>query len=116
MPSQLGTIMEFDSNKSYTPEQIAAKMLTSKRLKSGLRAEELREQMNPQVIMQALLDLTDEADGTKIKNLPRLKFKADIYTTLLKKCMPDLRSLEIKESSSAKSSLTINVGRSKIDV
>ena len=90
-------------------------ILSEKRVKSGLRAEELREQMDPKALMSSMLSLVREAEYTAIEDLPRLKFKADIYSTLLKKCMPDLRSLEIKESDSAKSTLIIEMGASQTD-
>ena len=107
--------MIFNENKEYTPDALRRVVLAQKRVKAGLRAEELREQMDPQAIMAALISLADQADNTPVEEIPRLKFKADIYTTVLKKCMPDLRSLEIKENESAKSTLVIQMGNSKID-
>ena len=101
--------------KAYSPEDLRRMVLSEKRVKSGLRAEELREQMDPKALMSSMLSLVHEADSTAIEELPRLKFKADIYSTLLKKCMPDLRSLEIKESDSAKSTLIIEMGASQTD-
>ena len=91
-------------------------ILSDKRVKAGLRAEELREQMDPKALMAAMISLASDADNIAIEELPRLRFKADIYTSLLKKCMPDLRSLEIKESDSARSTLVIEMGSSKLDV
>jgi len=95
--------------------QVNKIILSEKRVKSGLRAEELREQMDPKALMASMLTLVADADHVAIVDLPRLRFKADIYTSLLKKCMPDLRSLEIKENDSAKSVLTIQIGTSHID-
>ncbi len=90
-------------------------ILADKKVKSGLRAEEVREQLDPKALIQSLLTLVNEADEVSIEELPRLKFKADIYATVLKKCMPDLRSLEIKESDSKHKTLIIEMGSSKID-
>ena len=98
-----------------SPEALMKALITSKRVKAGLRAETLRESMDPHAIMQAMVGLVEQADTIPIAELPKLKFKADIYSTLLRKCMPDLRSLEIKENSSSKSTLTIRMGASSID-
>ncbi len=90
-------------------------ILADKRVKAGLRAEEVREQLDPRALIQSLLSLVNEADNVSPEDLPKLKFKADIYTTVLKKCMPDLRSLEIKESDNKHQTLVIEMGSSKID-
>lgn len=85
-------------------------ILADKKVKSGLRAEEVREQLDPKSIIQSLLQLAEDADTADIEDLPKLKFKAEIYTTVLKKCMPDLRSLEIKENNSKYKKLVIEMG------
>lgn len=85
-------------------------ILAEKKVKSGLRAEEVREQLDPKAIIESLLLLAEQADQVDIEDLPKLRFKADIYTTVLKKCMPDLRSLEIKESNNKYKKLVIEMG------
>jgi len=96
-------------------QEVHKLVLANKKIKSGIRAEEVRESLDPKAIIGALLLLVEEAEEVKIEDLPRLRFKADIYTNVLKKCMPDLRSLEIKEQNGKHSTLTIEMGQSKID-
>lgn len=98
--------------------QVERKVLADKRVKAGLRAEELRERMDPEPIVLQLLALVNEADRTNVVDIPRLKFKADVLTTILKKVMPDLRSLEVTEKDSKHSTLIIQMdspGRTDID-
>lgn len=90
---------------------IQRKVLADKKVKSGLRAEELREKLDPEPIIKQLLSLVNEADRTPIEEIPRLKFKADILSGILRKCMPDLRSLEVKENDSKHSTLVIQMNR-----
>jgi len=90
-------------------ENVNKFILAEKKIKSSLRAEEVREQLDPKAIIESLLSLVNEADTMKVDDIPILKFKADIYTTVLKKCMPDLRSLEIKESNNDHKTLVIDM-------
>ena len=106
--------MEFGS-KEYTPAMMRKEILAEKKVKAGIRAEEVREMLDPKALIESLLLLVESADYVSVEDLPRLKFKADIYTTVLKKCMPDLRSLEIKESASKHQTLIIEMGSSKVD-
>lgn len=84
-------------------------ILNSKKISSGLRAEEVRERLDPELLIKCLHALVSEADACPIGELPRLAFKADIYKTILKKCMPDLRSLEVKENESKHAKLIIRM-------
>jgi hypothetical protein len=95
--------------------QYQATILNEKRVKAGLRAEELREKLDPEAAITELHGLMHEADTCLIEDLPRLKFKAEILTTILKKCMPDLRSLEVKEKSSSQNVLTINMVKGRVE-
>jgi hypothetical protein len=89
--------------------QVERKVLSEKRVKAGLRAEELRERMDPEPIIKQMLALVREADNVEVADIPRLKFKADVLTTILKKVMPDLRSLEVTEKDSKHSTLIIQM-------
>lgn len=91
--------------------QIERQVLSQKKVKAGLRAEELREKIDPEPIIKQLLHLVNEADRTPVDEIPRLKFKADTLNMVLKKVMPDLRSLEIRESDSKYSTLVIDMKR-----
>jgi hypothetical protein len=84
-------------------------ILAEKRVKAGLRAEELREKLDPESAVIGLLELGHQAKSCDIEDLARLKFQAEILTTVLRKCMPDLRTLEIKEKSSSATTLVIDM-------
>jgi hypothetical protein len=84
-------------------------ILAEKRVKAGLRAEELREKLDPESAVIGLLELGHQAKSCDIEDLARLKFQAEILTTILRKCMPDLRTLEIKEKSSSATTLVIDM-------
>jgi len=84
-------------------------VLSQKKVKAGLRAEELRERLDPEPIVKQLLSLVQEADRVSVDDIPRLKFKADVMFGILKKVMPDLRSLEVTEKESKHSTLIIQM-------
>lgn len=88
---------------------IEKRVLTQKRIKSGLRAEELRERIDPEPILKELLSLVSEADRTPVEDIPRLVFKANTLNMVLKKVMPDLRSLEVAEKENKHSTLIIQM-------
>lgn len=88
---------------------IEKSVLTKRRIKASIRAEELRDKLDPEGAIRQLLSLVHEADRTPVDQIPRLKFKADVLTTILRKCMPDLRALEIKENDSKFSKLIIDL-------
>lgn len=85
-------------------------ILAEKRVKAGLRAEELREKLDPEAAISGLLSLGKEAETCDLVDLPRLQFRASILTTILRKCMPDLKALEVKEKSNDFSRLIIDFG------
>jgi hypothetical protein len=76
-------------------------------------AEDLRSRMDPSALMQQMLGLYTEADCADEERLEQLKFKAGILTVMLKKCMPDLRALEVAEKSNNYSKLIIDLQRSE---
>ena len=94
-------------NDVVTLNDINKIILNSKKVKAGIRAEEVRERLDPEALVNALLQLARDVDAD---NIAVLTFTADIYATVLKKCMPDLRSLEIKEGTSKTQQLVIEMG------
>ena len=86
-------------------------ILAEKRVKAGLRAEELREKLDPESAVIGLLELGHQSKTCSIEDLTMLKFQADVLTTILLKCMPDLKTLEIKEKSSSATTLIIEMKR-----
>lgn len=84
-------------------------VLSQARTKSGLKAEQLRERIDPEPVIKAMLQLVTEADTVDLADLPRLRFKHEVLTTVLKKVMPDLRSLEVSEKDSKYSTLVIQM-------
>jgi hypothetical protein len=93
--------------------QYDAQILSEKKVKAGLRAEELREKLDPEAAIIELVSLGNEAKVCDLQDLPRLQFRATILTTILKKCMPDLRSLEVKNDSQKTATLIIDMTRSE---
>ena len=92
---------------SINMDRVNKLILADMKIKSGIRAEDVREQLDPKAIIESLLSLV-EGDISP-EDVPVLRFKADILTTVLKKCMPDLRSLEIKESDNKYQTLIIEM-------
>lgn len=90
-----------------------AEILSDKKVKSGLRAEELREKLDPEATIISLMNLGEEAKICELVDLPRLQFRATILTTILKKCMPDLRTLEVKDGNAKSTTLVIDMTRSE---
>lgn len=88
---------------------IEKQVLSQKRIKSGIRAEELRERIDPEPIIKQMLSLVYEADRTPVEDMPRLVFKANTLNMILKKVMPDLRSLEVSEKDNKHSTLIIQM-------
>ena len=90
-------------------EAIEKQVLSQKRVKSGLRAEELRERIDPEPIIKQMLSLVHEANRVPVEDIPRLVFKANTLNMILKKVMPDLRSLEVSERDNKHSTLIIQM-------
>lgn len=90
-------------------------ILGAQRVRNGLKAEELREKIDPEPIVQALLSLVNQADLVDIDDLPRLRLKSDILFGVLKKVMPDLRALEVSEKEKKQSTLIIQMEPLKQD-
>ena len=105
-----GIIMNEDINWV----SIERSILNEQRVKSGLKTEELREKIDPEPIIKGLLTLVGDADTCELVDLPRLRFKADVMFGILKKVMPDLRSLEVSEKDNKRSTLIIQMEPSAI--
>jgi hypothetical protein len=111
--------MEYNMNEVIDWTAIERQVLSQKKVKSGLRAEELRERIDPEPIIRQMLSLVNEADRTPVEDIPRLVFKANTLNMILKKVMPDLRSLEVSEKDNKHSTLIIQMepstGKSDLD-
>lgn len=90
-------------------QQIERSILNEQKVKTGLKTEELRDRIDPEPIVQGLLQLVTDADTADLVDLPRLRFKADVLFGVLKKVMPDLRSLEVSEKDNKRSTLIIQM-------
>jgi hypothetical protein len=86
-------------------------ILADKRVKAGLRAEELREKLDPEAAIKGLIELGEQSKTCELEDLPRLKFQSEVLTTILRKCMPDLKTLEIKERNGNATTLIIDMKR-----
>lgn len=98
-----------DINFNEIQRKYDMQVLSEKRVKAGLRAEELRESLDPGAAVQGLLNLGEESRTCPLEDLPRLQFQANILTTILRKCMPDLKALEVKEKANNFTRLVIDL-------
>jgi hypothetical protein len=74
---------------------------------NALRAEQLRENIDTGAILDELAVVYDSIDEIEIRELPRLALKSNILLALLKKTIPDLKAVEIKEKINNYSRLII---------
>jgi hypothetical protein len=88
-----------------------SQVLSEKKVKTGIRAEELREKLDPEAAIVGLMNLGEQAKTCLLEDIPRLQFQAQILTTILKKCMPDLRTLEVKGDGNKATTLIIDMTR-----
>jgi hypothetical protein len=92
-----------------TPSDMRKYILSEKKVKAGLRAEELREKLDPEAAVVGLMSLGEQSKTCDLVDLPRLQFQANILTTILKKCMPDLKSLEVSSDKLKTTTLVIDM-------
>jgi hypothetical protein len=88
---------------------------TAKQLKiasnlSKTIAEEIRQQIDVKLLIDKIANLAKEADFVDMEELPRVKLKLEIYNSLLKKVMPDLKAMEVRTGIVNSSSLVLMVG------
>jgi hypothetical protein len=84
-------------------------LIADRKDSNDLRAEQVRASLNPAALVEELHQLCEESKICEIEDLERLKFRAGVVTTILKKCLPDLRSLEVKEKEKNYSRLIIEM-------
>jgi len=82
-------------------------LLKMKKLDNELQAENVRARLNPGGYIENLQSLIDESKKCEIEELPRLKFQADIYLAMLRKCLPDLKAVEL----STRGALSIRIAK-----
>lgn len=78
-----------------------------------VKAEELRAKLDPEALTLGLISLINEAKTADLEELERLKFQADIYKAILKKCLPDLKAIETKEKIEDYDKLIIDISKEK---
>jgi hypothetical protein len=88
---------------------------TTKQLKiasnlSKTIAEEIRQQIDVKLLIDKIVNLAREADNVDMEELPRVKLKLEVYNSLLKKVMPDLKAMEVRTGIVNSSSLVLMVG------
>jgi hypothetical protein len=88
---------------------------TAKQLKiasnlSKTIAEEIRQQIDVKLLIDKIVNLAREADNVDMEELPRVKLKLEVYNSLLKKVMPDLKAMEVRTGIVNSSSLVLMVG------
>ena len=72
------------------------------------KANEIRESINVQGCLNLLAGLLQESRTCELAELERLRFQSDIITKILKKALPDLKSIEITENQFKHHRLTID--------
>jgi hypothetical protein len=77
------------------PLKVEKALLTMNKVENGIRAEEVRSRLDPESYIEGLQELLAESRSVPVEDLQRLKFRADIYLALLRKSLPDLKSIEI---------------------
>ena len=92
-----------------TPDSLKALLIKNRKEDMAIKAEDMRARLDPEQLINQLLSLYVEADIADQERLEQLKFKANIVNGLLKKCLPDLRSLEISEKANNSSRLIIDI-------
>jgi len=102
-------MMVNDMSEQINWLSIEKSVLNSHKISNGIKAEELRSRIDPEPIIENLLKLVSDADDCELEDIPRLRFKADVMFGILKKVMPDLRSLEVSEKDNKKSTLIIQM-------
>jgi hypothetical protein len=89
---------------NYTPI-----LLKLQREKNAMKAEQIRAAIDIEKCVGELDRLINESKTCKIEDLDRLKFQASIITTILKKVLPDLKSIEISEKTNNARKLIIDL-------
>lgn len=92
------------------PLSLEKALLRINKLENENRAEEVRAKLDPEAYIEGLQELltASKVIDTDLMKLQRLKFQADIYLALLKKCLPDLKALEIVADKGKPLPLAIN--------
>lgn len=93
---------------AVTAVELRRAILNDKKEKIMLRAEQVREALDPLGIIEQMTGLYEEADSADDPIvLEQLKFKYKVLSDLLNKVMPNLKSLEIQEAKRPASKLII---------
>jgi hypothetical protein len=98
---------KMDSNDVVSINHLRKILIKDRKDSNDLRAEKVRSELDPRAMIEELTHLCEESKTCKLEDLERLKFRAGVVTTLLKKCLPDLRSLEVKEKQQTHSKLIL---------
>lgn len=65
------------------------------------KTEAARLQLDPLAFIEGLCVVLENIQDCEIEELPRWRLMSDIYFNLLKKCMPDMRSIEVNVNKAA---------------
>lgn len=57
--------------------------------------EAVRKKLAAHVYIHKMIGIADEAITAEADRIPALRLRADIYTRLLAKCLPDLKAIEV---------------------
>lgn len=56
--------------------------------------EAIRSRLRAGQYVRRLMEIAEKAETVEMSAVPALRLKADIYTRLLSKCLPDLKAIE----------------------
>ena len=71
-------------------------LVTLRKHKNALSAEKTRSQMSPNELVEDLYNYRELVMTADIADLPRIDKQIGITVQLLRKCMPDLKAVEVK--------------------
>ena len=97
-------------------QMVNKSVLAEKKVNAALKAEEIRERIDAESLVNQIYSLVDEVEQVLVMPLDRqlpavaaIKLKHEILSGLLKKVVPDVRAVEIKSGQSDNSRLIIDM-------
>lgn len=84
-------------------------MILDRKNQNDLRAEQVRASLDPKALIEELCVISEDSKVCPLEDLERLKLRSSICLSILKKCLPDLRSLEVTEKEKKYSKLIIEM-------
>jgi hypothetical protein len=103
-----------DYGQHITVEDLRKSLIREKQVKNNLRAETLRESLDPEAILTQLFEVVIMTKTCDKDEVAALSLRTNILLAILKKCLPDLKQVEVKGLNTKNSTLTIDLTRSSL--